>query len=66
MPRIRTIKAAYSEIKQADPDTCLSLHALRAMVKKGLIPAYHGNGGKYLIDVDAVETVLLANKGLKR
>ena len=50
-PRLRTIPQAYEEIKRTDPDTALSLRALRRMVDQNEIPCIKIES-KRLIDVD--------------
>ncbi len=50
-PRMRTIPKAFEEIKQADPNTDLTLRALRLMVNNGSIPTVQV-GRKRLVDLD--------------
>ncbi len=50
-PRMRTIPKAYEEVKRADPNTSLTLRALRRMVNSGEIPCVMV-GTKRLIDLD--------------
>ncbi len=50
-PRMRTIPKAYEEVKIADPNTSLTLRALRRMVNSGEIPCVMV-GTKRLIDLD--------------
>ena len=50
-PRMRTIPKAFEEIKQADPNTDLTLRALRRMVNNGSIPTVQV-GRKRLVDLD--------------
>lgn len=57
MKRIRTIQAAYEEIKHDDPGTSLTPSAVRRAVTSGKIPSRRvGNKGgwKYFVDVDQV------------
>lgn len=57
MKRIRTIQAAYEEIKRVDPGTSLAPSAVRRAVTSGEIPSRRvGNKGgwKYYVDVDQV------------
>ena len=49
--RMRTIPKAFEEIKQVDPDTDLTLRALRRMVNNGEIPAVKISN-KVLINLD--------------
>lgn len=51
MARMRLIKEAYLQIKQDDPETALTLNALRCIVKRGEIPSIK-NGRKTLINFD--------------
>lgn len=48
---IRTIKGAYEEIKTIDPNTDITLYAIRNIVKQGKIPCIK-TGKKFLINVD--------------
>lgn len=48
-PRMRTIPKAYEEVKRADPNTSLTLRALRRMVKSGEVPCIMV-GTKRLVD----------------
>ena len=50
-PRMRTIPKAFEEIKQVDPDTDLTLRALRRMVSNGEIPVVRISN-KVLINLD--------------
>lgn len=50
-PRMRTIPKAYEEVKRADPNTSLTLRALRRMVNSGEIPCVMV-GTKRLVDLD--------------
>lgn len=52
--RIRTIKAAYEEIKAQDPGTCITEWFLRQLVTGGAIPATRA-GAKWLVDLDEIE-----------
>lgn len=52
-PRMRTIPQAYEEIKSADPNTAITLLALRRMVKDGTIPSVHV-ASKQLVNLDAI------------
>lgn len=53
MARIRTIEKAFNEIKQLDPDTCISKHFIRNLIIEGKIP-YRKTGNRYLIDIEEV------------
>lgn len=50
-PRMRTIPQAYEELKRIDPNTAITLRAIRRMVNDGLIP-YFTVGTKILINFD--------------
>lgn len=57
MKRIRTIQAAYNEIKEADPNTSITPSAIRRAVSSGEIPSRRigSRGGyKYMVDLDNV------------
>ena len=57
MKRIRTIQAAYDEIKAADPGTSITPSAIRRAVSSGDIPSRRigSRGGyKYMVDLDKV------------
>lgn len=59
MKRIRTIQGAYEEIKVADPNTGITLSAIRRAVTTGEIPSRRigSRGGyKFMVDVDKVIT----------
>lgn len=58
MKRIRTIQSAYEEIKAADPNTGITLSAIRRAVSAGEIPSRRigSRGGyKYMVDLALVE-----------
>lgn len=48
---VRTIKGALEELKTIDPNTSVTLYAIRKMVKQNRIP-YIKTGNKILINVD--------------
>jgi len=57
MARIRTIQGCYEEIKAADPNTAVTLRAIRRAVSEGDIPSRRigsGKGWKYLVNLDEV------------
>lgn len=54
---MRTIPKAYEEIKAIDPNTDLSLRALRRMVKSGKIPSVQ-IASKTLVNLDLLLEVL--------
>lgn len=53
MPRMRLLKQAYAEIVADDPDTALTMTALRRLVLSGVIPTVY-SGRKRFINVDAL------------
>ncbi len=53
LPRMRTITAAYKEIKELDPNSALTQNQLRVMVKNGDIP-YAKAGRTILINLDTL------------
>ena len=64
MKRVRTIQGAYEEIKAADPNTGITLRAIRRAVSEGDIPSRRigsGKGWKYLLDVDEVMSYFCGN-----
>lgn len=64
MKRIRTIQGCYEEIKAADPNTAITLRAIRRAVSEGDIPSRRigsGKGWKYLLDVDEVMSYFCGN-----
>mgnify|MGYP001863615914 CR=1 FL=1 len=48
---VRTIKGALEELKAIDPNTSVTLYAIRKMVKQNKIP-YIKTGNKILINMD--------------
>lgn len=53
MAKMRIIKDIYSEIKRNDPDTAITMCALRRLVATGVIPSVQV-GRKRLIDSDKI------------
>lgn len=51
MPRIRTIKGAFDEIRKNDPDTALTEYRIRQLVLSGAIHSRKA-GTKILLDID--------------
>ena len=60
-PRMRHAEGVYRELKAADPDTRITLHFIRGLIKSGEIPVVHV-GCQKLVNVDQVFDYL-ANKG---
>ena len=59
MIKLRLIADAYGQLKQDDPDTAITLCALRRMVKAGDIPTVRV-GRKALINYDLLSQHLYA------
>lgn len=57
LPRMRGLAEAIEEIKAQDPQTALTLHALRSLVKTGTVPCVRA-GSKYLINMAVLESYL--------
>ena len=53
MPRMRLIKDAFEQLKNDDPDTDITLYALRTIVKSGLVPTVR-LGRKVLINYNSL------------
>ena len=51
MPRMRLIKDAFEQLKQDDPETAVTMYALRTIVKSGAVPTIK-LGRKMLINYD--------------
>ncbi len=52
--RVRTIKNAYREIREQDPNTCITEWFLRQLITGGAIPSIRA-GTKWLVDLDVIE-----------
>lgn len=50
-PRMRTVPQAYKLLKETDPDTAVTIGAIRKMISEGEIPVYKV-GNKSLINFD--------------
>lgn len=57
LPRMRGIADAAAEIRAADPNTAITPHFLRRLVKTGTIPCVLC-GAKYLVNMDELERYL--------
>lgn len=55
--RLRSVRQAIAQIKEADPGTSLSETIIRKMVSDGELPAIKFKA-KYLIDMDTLEFIL--------
>lgn len=53
IPRMRTVKEAYEEIKAADNNTAMSQNHIRQLALSGVIPRIKA-GRKYLINLDTL------------
>ena len=53
MTKMRTIRDAFAELKQNDPDTAMTLSGLRRLVNTGYIPCVR-IGRRILINYDAL------------
>ena len=60
IPRLRTIPKALEEVQFADPNTALTMRALRRMVNTGEIPTVAINS-KRLIDMNLLYNHLSCN-----
>lgn len=56
-PHMRGIKQAIQELKQSDPNTCLTERALRRLILSGELPTVK-IGVKYLINMDILNEYL--------
>lgn len=54
LPRMRTLPQAVKEMKEKDPQTCITLNALRQWVKSGEVPS-RKIGKNYLVNLDELE-----------
>ena len=59
MPRMRTAERVMDEIKAADPDTEITLHYIRQLIREEAVPVVCC-GRKKLVNVDAVMALLSA------
>lgn len=53
MKHIRTIQGAVDEIRAVDPETAITAHHLRALVRAGVVPSQKA-GCKYLVAIEDV------------
>ena len=60
MCKIRTLNQAIIELKEKDKNCCLTLSALRRMIRNNEIP-YFKSGVKYLIDLNSLPNSLFIN-----
>ena len=57
MARIRTLPRAAAELKEADPNTSITLTRLRRLVQEGKVKSFDG-GKSPLVDLDEVERMV--------
>ena len=57
LPRMRTVKEAVAMIKAEDPDTALTEHALRMLIKTGKVPIVQ-SGRRFLLNFDRLTAFL--------
>lgn len=53
MPRMRLIKDAFEQLKKEDPETDITIYALRTIAKSGVVPTVR-LGRKLLINYDSL------------
>lgn len=53
MLRMRLIKDAFEQLKKEDPETDITIYALRTIVKSGVVPTVR-LGRKLLINYDSL------------
>jgi len=58
MAKMRTISAAYAELKKADPSCALTQTGLRRLVLTGELQGVVRIGAKYILDLDMLEAFL--------
>ena len=63
IPQLRTIDAAYDELKARDPNTGLSRHLVRQLIKNDRVPCIQA-GKKKLVDVNVLEECLAKMTGV--
>lgn len=51
LPRMRTVKEAYQEIKELDSNTAITPYRIRQLVKTGAVPSVEA-GKKRLVNLD--------------
>lgn len=57
LPPMRTLKQAYETIRETDPDSVLTMTALRRLVVSGKLPSVRA-GSKYLLNLDMLQEYL--------
>lgn len=53
MPRMRLVKDAYEQLRKDDPDTNVTMYALRTIIKSGVVPTVK-LGRKTLVNYDSL------------
>ena len=59
LPRMRTADKALAILKEEDPDTGVTLHYIRCLIKSGRVPSTPV-GRKKLVNVDTLITYIAA------
>ncbi len=57
IPRMRTAEKVLEEIKREDPETEVTLHYIRRLIKTGAVPVV-ACGRKKLVNVDDIQSLL--------
>lgn len=57
MPRMRTAEKVLAEIREADPETEVTLNYIRALIKAEAVPVVYC-GRKKLVNVEAIMELL--------
>ena len=62
MPRLRVAKKAHTELKKEDPDTQVTVSAIRRWMADGDIPVVH-TGNRTFVNYDALLEFLRTGNG---
>lgn len=57
LPKIRSMREAYEEIKKQDPDTSITYYMFRKFIISNKIPSLKENG-KYLVNLNDISDFL--------
>lgn len=57
IPRMRTAEKVLEEIKREDPETEVTLHYIRRLIKTGAVPVV-SCGRKKMVNVDDIQALL--------
>lgn len=63
VPRMRTIKALVKYYKMIDPETCITEHWVRQLIKRNEIP-YIKQGNRFILQLDSFDEFLQTGKVL--